>query len=618
MRVTLPVRSLVLVAWWAAAAALGLGTPGSARAQIDVLGLREQLEVERAAIRESMSEWIRPAGVATFRDGKPGEAFSAYLDAALRVLDAKSEYPELHEAFSRFDGSYDVADTVQRDALGVLLGDYIMARYGEDLIRELRTLVGFKTFSNVFEPNSEGAAFHDAFDFLGNLARQLGMEVVNHDYETLEITLAPPGGSASSPSLAMFSHVEVMKPVEYKWDEDTLPFQLKSKNDRWVGLGVYSDKGPTLLNLFALRALRDARLQLARPVVLLVGSETSTPNASVKSSLDKMSTAPELVLAADGTFPYSRGQMGNLIARVSSTRGMKSIEGIQPEEFYIYKMSCFWSLNAVPAETRVWVLYEEPLNSLNPSLDIVNKWRGITEGYQATVPVTRYGTYVQDDTLHYFSYSLPSHVESETGRNAIMDMAGCLVTAPMYPNSAWDVMRFVEYGFQQDPSGKASGIYVEHPEMGTSRVNPVQFDRIGDEVSVLVDIRWPVGRDRAWIRQRMKDLVERFNAEHDAQMTLDWETEGREPIEHDIDPGVAELLIEAYEVASGDFGAEPAAVSRSSGPLIPHAIPFGPERPNVAKRGMTRHESISEREMADLAVAYVSALAWLGARAALP
>jgi acetylornithine deacetylase/succinyl-diaminopimelate desuccinylase-like protein len=592
--------------------------PRAVCAQVDLLGLREQLEIARDDTRESVSAWVRAAGEQTFRDGKAGEAFGAYLSTALRVLQAKTEYPEVHAAFSRFDGTFDVEDEEQRGVLGVFLGDYMIVRYGDDLTRELRTLVGMKTFSNVYESNSENAEFRRAFDFLTGLAERLGLSVQNHGYETLEITLEPRGAAARAAPLAMFSHVEVLKPVEYKWDDDKRPYKMTMADGRWVGLGVHTGKGTMLVNLFAMRTLRDAGVRLSRPVVLLVGSETSTADASVQTSLEKMSVQPSVVLAADGTFPYSRGQMGNLIARVASTRGMKSIEGIQPEEFYIYRMSCFWSLNAVPAETRVWVMYEEPLNSLNPSLDIVTKWREITEGYQATVPVTRYGTYVQEDTLHFFSYTLPSHVESPEGRNAIMDMAGCLVKAPMHPNSALDVIRFIEYGFQHDPTGKAAGLYVEHPEMGSSRVNPVQFDRIGDEVAVLVDVRWPVGRDRAWIKKRMQEVVERFNTEHDAQMTLDWESEGREPILHDIDPAVGDLLVEAYEVATGDYGAEPAAVSRSSGTLVPYAIPFGPERSNVAKRGLTRHESITERETGDLAVAYASALAWFGARAALP
>jgi hypothetical protein len=38
----------------------------------------------------------------------------------------------------------------------------------------------------------------------------------------------------------------------------------------------------------------------------------------------------------------------------------------------------------------------------------------------------------------------------------------------------------------------------------------------------------------------------------------------------------------------------------------------------VEKHGHTQHESISERELSDLGVAYVAALGWFGGAATLP
>jgi acetylornithine deacetylase/succinyl-diaminopimelate desuccinylase-like protein len=584
---------------------------------VDFLDLRERLELAREDLSNSVAAYVRPADAEEFpADG--GKAFQTYVAAALKALNAKDDFPEIRSAFANFDGRFNVDDPLQRGVLGTFLGDYLHVRYGADIIRELKKLVARETFNNVYEENVENPEFHAAFDHLEALAGNLGLQVQNHAYETLEITLQPQGAEAQAASIAMFTHVEVMRPVAYKWDSPTRPFRMVQMEGRWVGLGVYSDKGPTLVNLFALRVLADAKLKLSRPITLLVGSTTSTPGASVQSSLEKLAAKPALVLAADGYFPYSKGQMGNLLARVSSVRGMKSLDGLEPEMFYIYKLSAYYSMNSVPAETRAWVLYRDPVDSLNPSLDMVNKWRGIMEPYQATIPVTRYGTYVQDDTLHFFSYTLPSHVESRNGRNAIMDLGGALSQAPMLENSAWDIIRFVHEGLQMEPTGEAGGLLVEHPEMGTTRLNPVQFDRIGDEVSVLVDIRWPVGRDRAWIRERMQELVDRINAEHGCDLSLDWEAEGREPIEFEPPPAVADWLIEAYEISSGDIGAEAAAISTASGTLLPWAIPFGPERPGVDKHGHTRYESISERELSDLAVAYASALAWFATATSAP
>ena len=594
-----------------------LAAPPS-RAQTDYLDLRERLEAARASVRGSIAKSIRPEKQEDFPADKSGKVFRTYLDAALHAVNAKKDFPAVYAALVKWDGRLDTQNDAQRQSLGLFLGDYLTVRYGADLLRELRTLVKFKTYHNVISENADNPEFQQALTALESLAKRLGLEAVRHGNETLEIRLAPDKSQAAAPAVVQFTHIEVMRPVEYKWDTDSPPFGLNLKDGRWIGCGVYGDKGPVVVNLFALRALRDAGVKLARPLVLLVGTQESTPGSGIATSLAVLPTKPGLVLAADGTFPYSEGQMGNLVARVASRRGMKSTAGIEPAMFYIYKMSAYWSMNTQPGEARVWVLYRDPLDSTNPSLDMVNKWRGIIEPHQTTIPETRFGTYVQEDTLHFFGYALPGHVESETGRNAILDVAGALAKVPMYTNSAWDVVRFLDTGLHGDQSGRAAGLFYEDAKMGATRVNPVQFDRVGEEVAVLVDVRFPVGHDRAWIRERFADLVAKVNRDKGTKLELTWEGEGREPLLQAPPPGVAAWLVNAYELASGDIGAEPTGRSRSAGTLMPPAIPFGPERPGVEKHGHTQHESISERELSDLSLAYVAALAWFGSAPALP
>lgn len=590
----------------------------AARAQTDYLDLRERLESARATLRAGIAPYLRPPDQEAFPTDKPGKAFRTYLEAALAAVNAKQDFPAVHAALAKWNGRIDAQNETQRRALGLMLGDYMTVRYGDDLIRELRTLVQFKTYHNVISENADNVEFQLALRSLQTLAEGLGLDTALHQYETLEIRLGAAKANASAPPVVMFAHIEVMRPVEYKWDTDKPPFTLTLQDGRWVGCGVYADKGPLLVNLFALRTLRDANVALARPLVLLVGTQMSTPGAGVASSLATLATPPALVLAADGCFPYSEGQMGNLVARVASHRGMKSIAGLEPATFYIYKMSSYYSMNTLPAEARIWVLYRDPVDSTNPSLDMVNKWRGIIEPHQAANPETRYGTYVQQDTLHFFSYTLPAHVESGGGRNAIFDAAAALAKVPMYRNSAWDIIRFLDAALQSDASGRAAGLHYEDAKMGSTRIHPVQFDRIGEEVAVLVDVRFPVGHDRAWMRSRFEELVAKFNREHDAALTLTWEGAGREPLQQSPPPGVAAWLRDAYELGSGDIGAEPAGISRSAGTLMPPAIPFGPERTGADKHGHTQHESISARELSDLALSYVAALAWFGGVAAMP
>src|SRR5262249_31728658 len=158
-------------------------------------------------------------------------------------------------------------------------------------------------------------------------------------------------------------------------------------------------------------AIQDSGLRLARPAVLLVSASGEQFDADAATAVAACTPKPAIVLAADGDFPYATGEMGQLGARVSSTRGMKARQGIKAGEFFIWKATCGSGTGTVRREARVWVRYDPPLHTDNPASVMVNqKWRPTMEAFQKQHPQSVYETYVQDDTLHFFAYGHPHHV----------------------------------------------------------------------------------------------------------------------------------------------------------------------------------------------------------------
>jgi dipeptidase D len=582
--------------------------PGSCRAATDYQAMREKLEAQRPALRAALKPWLRAADATAFPSDKPGAAFGKYVDAALRVIEARTKYPEVATALQERK-TLAPGNEVQRQALAVLLSDYLQCRYGDDLLRELRQLVGYKTFNDVVDENPSNTEFRRCLDHLSELARGLGLNAKNHDYETLEITLPAPGGAGTSAPIAVYTHADVVRVVERKWKSK--PFELNDVGGRWVGLGVYDDKGPLLTSLFAMRVLRDSGLELQRPIVLVVATDAESPGAEAAKTIAKLSLRPAVTLAADGAFPLATGENGRLLARITSSRGMKKTAGIKPGEFYIFRMTCTMSENTVPAETRFWVLYSNPLHETNPSLAMVTKWRASVEGYQKAHPASLYETYIQDDTLHFFTIGKPVHSDlAASGENAICDAAGPLDELPFYRNSGSDLIRWVNRAVARDATGKGLGIAFENPDMGGTSVNPANFDRIADEVSLLVDIRWPLGHDGAWIRERLATSLAAFNKANGTSLTLAWEPGGWEPTHSEAPETLQRTLRDAFRLASG-APAPAAPLVHSCARLLPATIPFGPQWPESEVQGHGREESISPRELQDLGAAYVSALAWL-------
>src|SRR5262249_28734481 len=147
-------RQVAMVATLVALAA-GLLAPPGAGAMVDYLGLREQLEVQRPAIRTALKPYMRAPDAAAFQVDKPGAVFAKYLDAAWKSIDGATKSPEAYAAMGKFRGTVDPKNDTQRQVLGVLLGDYMQARYGDDILREMKALAAFKTFNNVVDKNSD-------------------------------------------------------------------------------------------------------------------------------------------------------------------------------------------------------------------------------------------------------------------------------------------------------------------------------------------------------------------------------------------------------------------------------------------------------------------------------
>ena len=599
---------------WASIAAVA----APARAATDLLELRERLEVARPALRSALQPFRRTPEAQAFAADKPAEAFGRYLDAAWKAVDAPQSFPEVHAALGRSRGKIDVDDPAQRQAFAVLLADYMQARYGDDIRRELAALVAYKTFDNVVDRNPDNAEIRKALDAVSALATRLGFQVQNHDYRTLSVTLPAAGAATAAAPVAVWSHVDVPRPVEHKWTSP--PFTLSDRDGRWFGLGAYNGKGPVVVNLFVMRALRDSGLRLARPLVLVVSSQGEQFSGDVAADLAAMTPKPAVTLAAAGEFPYATGELGHLVARVASTRGMKTRPGIKPGEFFVHKIESISNVNTVPMETRVWVRYEVPVNTNNPSGVMVNdKWRPALVIYQKDHSTSIYETYVQADTLHFFAYGQPRHVQhADRAANSIYDAAGALLAMPLYrKSSAADILLWIDRGLRRDPSGKSLGLDHRDAEMGGSWVVPVGFDRLGDEVAVWVDVRWPVGRDAAWVRAQFVAAVTKFNAANGTALTLTWEPGGSEPVRITPAPPVRAALEEAFVLASGE-SMPPVAATASGARTLPAAIPFGPEWPRGELHAHVRDESVSPREMQDLGVAYLSALSHLATVAALP
>ena len=117
------------------------------------------------------------------------------------------------------------------------------------------------------EPAGEGKPFGEnvrkALDQALSDAEKMGFAVRNFDGYAGDISLGE-----GAQTLGMLAHLDVV-PAGDGWTHD--PFACDMADGRVYGRGVMDDKGPAIAALYAMRAVRDAGVELKDGVRLILG-----------------------------------------------------------------------------------------------------------------------------------------------------------------------------------------------------------------------------------------------------------------------------------------------------------------------------------------------------------
>jgi succinyl-diaminopimelate desuccinylase len=142
-----------------------------------------------------------------------------------------------------------------------------------------------------------------------------------------EVELA---GPPNAPVLGLVVHSDVVPADKARWS--FAPFDLAVRDGMVLGRGVIDDKGPMVVALLAMKALKESGKARTHTVRLIVGTEEESTFNDVREYV-KSHKSPDLSLVLDGTFPVLVGEMsGNVLtletplqARVPGAARVKSL-----------------------------------------------------------------------------------------------------------------------------------------------------------------------------------------------------------------------------------------------------------------------------------------------------
>lgn len=183
-----------------------------------------------------------------------------------------------------------------------------MREYFDDMVKNISQII---RFNSAEAPAKEGMPFGEGaarcLEFYLSLAEFLGFKTVNYDNYVGEVTFG------SGKDFAVLAHLDVV-PEGSGWTHEPFGGQIDVENKRIWGRGAMDDKGPAIIALYALKALKDEGFRPSRKIKLILGCNEESGWKCI-DHYNEVATMPEEGISPDADFPVIYAEKGILHIR---------------------------------------------------------------------------------------------------------------------------------------------------------------------------------------------------------------------------------------------------------------------------------------------------------------
>lgn len=474
-----------------------------------------------------------------------------------------------------------------------LLRRYLVARYGDRIVSDLQEMVRFRTFAEEGKTNWDAPEFGKQRKWLEARARKLGLEFKTFDGRVEEITLPGP-----KPILAVLTHGDVQDVQGQTWSSP--PWDAKIVDGRMIGRGTEDDKGPIVVTLYSMAAMRDTGWPLDWTLRLLVANAEESSWEDVPYYLERASM-PDRTLGIDANYPVTHAQKayGLITFRVQSDG--PSQEG----SWRVVKMSGGSGNSIIPERGEAileWVGDPaEKAAAFDRLSGLASEWtRAHTPGKLA---VSREG-----DHFKVAAEGRGGHTSEPTsGHNALGDLVSFLSGIGPRLDARGSLAAFMGKHVGTETNGASLGIAHADPVMGPLTSSLVFLLEEEGAPAARINIRVPKG---ITAKQMEESLAERAAA---FQRTTGSRIDTRVQLfnEPHFVPAGGELvanLLAVWEEVTGTTGKPIAIGGGTQARLFKDGIDFGPAWPGMPYRGHGTDEYLTIEELHRIGELTIAAL----------
>lgn len=380
--------------------------------------------------------------------------------------------------------------------------------YKEDILRDLNTLLSFKSISGYNNDECE-----KALDFILSKADEFGLASKKVARNCGHVQL---GGSGKL--CGVLTHLDVV-PEGNGWNSD--PFSLTEKDGRYYGRGVADDKGFALITLYCLKALKDNNVDIKNTVRAIFGTDEEVGMSDMKTYFEK-EPLPEMAFTPDSEYGICIGEKGILQVEISLDRHDGTI---------LTELNGGETVNAVP--DYAYALLDASENDDHQLLRLADARDGDFE-FKYTI-----------DGMMIICRGVSAHAsEPELGKNAVTELVS-LLCSHYGLKSMGKICSFLNYKIGTETNGISMGLKMRDSASGDLTVN-VGTVRIGEHNAyATLDIRYPVTVNG-------KDIIDRVFSAAKYEGLKFRIIKHEKPVYFDKDSRLVNLLRESYKNITGE------------------------------------------------------------------
>lgn len=502
-------------------------------------------------------------------------SFDAFLDA----LGERDAVPGLGQAREAMAGG--ALEPDQLKLLARLLGVYNRVANQDEALAALADLIAIETYASDEYPEQHDNPNFVAFGKkIATLAEAFGMAYRNVEGRIFEVTLDGP----SDEVFGILTHGDTVPVQGREWateeEEIVDPFKMRIIGNRIYGRGTIDDKGSIATALFAMRAVKESGLPLARDIRLMIETTEETSGAGMEYYLEH-EKAPDYNIVLDSDYPA-----------VTAEKGFGTIKAVFPiveagGKPAITSITGSAAANQIP-KNAVAEISTSDADALATTLNAAAPTFVAEHGGDFAVEAA-----AGDGAVKVTVTGTSAHAsEPEAGVNPVPRLATFLLASgtEFADNHYLQAVKYIDAAYGLDYLGKRLGVGYADDFMGPLTLSPTFFAVADGALTVAVNVRAPrhAAKDVAAVQAEIAGSLESWKKMSGSPARFDVTVNNW--MFRDTSGKWLNVLLEIYGDTTGEMAEPVSSAGSTTAKLLPNAVNFGPNMPGDKYMGHTENE----------------------------